>query len=224
MPTRLRPRRKELPEASARLRPDPMSIGRSRPAAQRKSAAIARSALRRLGATPARGYAAAALTAALVGIVVNALALQHARHPAPFFARTPIVAAAPASTPAPSPAQPVVPAATQAAAETTSAPAAPTPPTRPARFDSAVVTTSGAGDAIGDMLRADQEQEAQKRLGAAQAALVRLGYVVKADGEPNAATSAALRDFERAHGLPPSNDVTPRLLKALSAAVNVAGR
>jgi hypothetical protein len=209
-----------LPEASARLRPDQMAIGRSRPAAQRKSAAILKSAVRRLGATPARGYAAAALTAALVGIVVNALALQHARHPAPFFARTPVVAAAPASTPAP--AQAVVPAATPAAAETTSAPAAPTPPIRPARFDSPV-TTNG-GDAIGDMLRADQEQEAQKRLAAAQAALVKLGYVVKTDGEPNATTSAALRDFERTHGLPPSNDVSPRLLKALSAAVNVAGR
>jgi peptidoglycan hydrolase-like protein with peptidoglycan-binding domain len=215
-----------LPEALARLRPDPTLIGRSRPAAQRKSAAIVRSALRRLGATPARGYAAAALTAALVGIVVNALALQHARHPAPFFAHTPVVVAAPASTPAPPAAQAVVQAAAQAAAqataETTSAPAAPTPPTRPVRFDGD--TTSGGGDAIGVMLRADQEQEAQKRLAAAQAALVRLGYVVKADGEPNVATSTALRDFERAHGLPPSNDVTPRLLKALSAAVNVAGR
>lgn len=215
-----------MPEALARLRPDPTLIGRSRPAAQRKSAAIVRSALRRLGATPARGYAAAALTAALVGIVVNALALQHARHPAPFFAHTPVVVAAPASTPAPPAAQAVVQAAAQAAAqataETTSAPAAPTPPTRPVRFDGD--TTSGGGDAIGVMLRADQEQEAQKRLAAAQAALVRLGYVVKADGEPNVATSTALRDFERAHGLPPSNDVTPRLLKALSAAVNVAGR
>ena len=211
-----------MPEALARLRPDPTLIGRSRPAAQRKSAAIVRSALRRLGATPARGYAAAALTAALVGIVVNALALQHARHPAPFFAHTPVVVAAPASTPAPPPAQAVVQAAAQATAETTSAPAAPTPPTRPVRFDGD--TTSGGGDAIGVMLRADQEQEAQKRLAAAQAALVRLGYVVKADGEPNVATSTALRDFERTHGLPPSNDVTPRLLKALSAAVNVAGR
>jgi hypothetical protein len=170
--------------------------------------------LRRLGATPARGYAAAALTAALVGIVVNALALQHARHPAPFFAHTPTVAAAPA--PASTPPPPA-----QAAAETTGAPATPTPPARPVQFS---VAAAIGDDAIGDMLRADQEQEAQKRLVAAQAALVRLGYVVKADGEPSAATSTALRDFERAHGLPPSNDVTPRLLKALSAAVNVAGR
>ncbi|MGA2484433.1 MAG: peptidoglycan-binding domain-containing protein [Roseiarcus sp.] len=195
-----------MPEASARLRSDPTLAGRSRSEAGRKSfAAVVVSLWRRLGATPARGYAAAALTAALVGIVVNALALQHARHPAPFFARTPVVAAAPTPTPAA--------ALAPTAAET---PTAPTPPTRPAQL--------GGDDAIADMLRADQEQEAQKRLAAAQTALVKLGYVLKADGEPSAATSTALRDFERAHGLPPSNDVTPRLLKTLSAAVNVAGR
>jgi hypothetical protein len=203
-----------LPEASARLRSDPTLAGRPRPAAGRKSVAAVAAALRRLGATPARGYAAAALTAALIGIVVNALALQHARHPAPFFAHTPAVALAPASTAAAAPAQ--------TAAETTGAPAAPTPPARPVQFGGAAA--SGGDDAIADMLRADQEQETQKRLAAAQTALVRLGYVVKADGEPSAATTTALRDFERAHGLPPSNDVTPRLLKALSAAVNVAGR
>jgi hypothetical protein len=195
-----------LPEASARLRSDPTLAGRSRSEAGRKSfAAVVVSLWRRLGATPARGYAAAALTAALVGIVVNALALQHARHPAPFFARTPVVAAAPTPTPAAAPAP--------TAAET---PAAPMPPARPVQL--------GGDDAIADMLRADQEQETQKRLAAAQAALVRLGYVVKADGEPSAATRTALREFERAHGLPPSNDVTPRLLKALSAAAAVAGR
>ena len=203
-----------MPEASARLRPDSTLAGRSRPATGRKSAAVVASALRRLSATPARGYAAAALTAALVGIVVNALALQHARHPAPFFAHPPVVASAPAPTQTAAPAQ--------AAAESTAAPAAPTPPTRPVQFSGAAA--SGGDDAIGDMLRSDQEQEAQKRLAAAQTALVRLGYVVKADGEPGAATSTALREFERAHGLPPSNDVTPRLLKALAAAVNVAGR
>jgi hypothetical protein len=172
-------------------------------------------ALKRLVATPARGYAAAALTAALVGIVVNALALQHARHPAPFFAHAPAAAAVPAPTPPQAPAQVSAP----AAAET---PAAPTPPTRPAQFGAAAA--SGGDDAIAGVLRADQQQEAQKRLAAVQAALLRLGYVVKADGEPSAATSTALRDFERAHGLPPSNDVTPRLLKALAAAASVAGR
>ena len=214
-----------MPEASARLRPDPTLVGRPRPAAGGKSAVVA-AALRRLSATPARGYAAAALTAALVGIVVNALALQHARHPAPFFAHAPAVAAAAAPNPTQAPAQvsPQVPAqaSAQAAAETTAAPVAPTPPARPVQLGA--TAANGGDDAIADMLRADQEREAQKRLAAAQAALVRLGYVVKTDGETSAATSTALRDFERAHGLPPSNDVTPRLLKALSTAAAVAGR
>ena len=210
-----------MPEASARLRPDPTLVGRPRPATRAKSAVVA-TALRRLSATPARGYAVAALTAALVGIVVNALALQHARHPAPFFAHAPAVAAAPAPNPTQAPAQVSAQGSTQAAAETTAAPAAPTPPARPVQLGASAA--NGGDDAIADMLRADQEREAQKRLAAAQAALVRLGYVVKTDGEPSAATSTALRDFERAHGLPPSNDVTPRLLKALSTAAAVAGR
>jgi len=194
-----------LPEASARLRSDPAFSGRSRPATRRKGFAIVAAGLRRLGATPARGYAAAALTAALVGIVVNALALQHARHPAPFFARAPIAAA-------PSP--------QAAAVEPAAAPVVPTPPARPTQLAGA----PAGGDAIADVLRAEDEQEAQKRLAAAQAALVKLGYVVKADGEASAATNLALRDFERAHGLPLANDVSPRLLKALTAAASAAGR
>jgi hypothetical protein len=195
-----------LPEASARLRPDSTLAGRSRPATGRKSAAVVASALRRLSATPARGYAAAALTAALVGIVVNALALQHARHPAPFFARAPI-----AGAPSPPP----------TAAQTAAVLAVPTPPARPAQ---PAAGTAGGGDAIAQVLRAEDEQETQKRLAVAQAALVKLGYVVKADGEESAATSLALRDFERAHGLPLSNDVSPRLLKALTAVASAAGR
>jgi hypothetical protein len=198
-----------------------MVVGRPRPAAGGKSAVVA-AALRRLSATPARGYAAAALTAALVGIVVNALALQHARHPAPFFAHAPAVAAAAAPNPTQVPAQVSAQGSAQAAAETTAAPAAPTPPARPVQLGA--TAASGGDDAIADMLRADEEREAQKRLAAAQAALIKLGYVVKTDGEPSAATSMALREFERAHGLSPSNDVTPRLLKALSTAAAVAGR
>jgi len=197
-----------LPEASARLRPEPELLGRPRSGSRRKFAAAV---LKRLGATPARGYAAAALTAALVGIVVNALALQHAHHPAPFFIHTPAVASAPAA-----------PSTAPTASATPTAPAAPTPPLRPAQLGGA--SSPSQADAIAGILRADEEQEAQKRLAAAQGLLVKLGYVVKADGEPGAATITALRDFERAHGLPPSNEVSPRLLKALAAATNATGR
>jgi peptidoglycan hydrolase-like protein with peptidoglycan-binding domain len=165
-------------------------------------------ALRRLRATPARGYAGAALTAVLVGIVINALTFQHVRHPAPFFAPPPLAATA---TPAP------------AAARVPTAPptmVAPPPPTRPADLGGADAAAANArnADAIGDLLRADADKDAQKTLLAAQNALVKLGYPVKADGAPSPATTAALRDFERVHSLPLSNDVTSRLLKQLAAA------
>jgi len=171
---------------------------------------MAVAALKRLGATPARGYAAAALTAALIGIVVNALALQHARHPAPFFVHESATA-------------PIAPAAPPAPIAASNAPA-PTPPTRPAALGAPAAAAAGPVDPIGDMLRASDREEAQKRLAAAQTLLVKLGYVIKSDGEANAATIAALRDFERTRGLPPSNDVSARLLKALTAAASVAGR
>jgi hypothetical protein len=155
---------------------------------------------------PARGYGAAALTAVLVGIVVNALTLQHERHPAPFFTH--------ASLAPPAPAPAIV--ATQAAVE-------PAPPARPAALG-ADASLAARSDAIGDMLRADQERETQRQLVEAQGALIRLGYVVKADGEPSAATTTALRDFEHAHSLPLSSALTPKLLKTLTAAADAAGR
>ena len=199
-----------MPEASARIRPAGATAGRSRAPAGSK---IAVAALKRLGATPARGYAAAALTAALIGIVVNALALQHARHPAPFFVHAAATAAA----------API--AAPNAAPIAASNVAAPTPPTRPAALGGApAAAAAGPVDPIGDMLRAGEREEAQKRLATAQTLLIKLGYVVKPDGEASAATITALRDFERARGLPPSNDVSARLLKALTAAASVAGR
>ena len=78
----------------------------SRPAKKTRPNLFA-TVFRRLLSFPIRGYAGAALTAVLTGIVVNALTLQHARHPAPFFAPHPVALATPAATPVP-----VVPAAT----------------------------------------------------------------------------------------------------------------
>jgi hypothetical protein len=168
-------------------------------------AGLLAAAFRRLRATPARGYAGAALTAVLVGIVVNALTLQHVRHPAPFFAPRPPVAAT--ATPAPAPA---------AAARVQPAPPPPARPTDLAGGNDATATPR-AGDAIGDLLRAEADKDAQKTLLAAQNALIKLGYPLKADGAPSPATTAALRDFERVHSLPLSNDITARLLKQLTA-------
>ncbi|MGD0642772.1 MAG: peptidoglycan-binding domain-containing protein [Roseiarcus sp.] len=193
-------------------------------------------AIRRLRAMPARGYAGAALAAVLTGIVVNALTLQHERHPAPFFAARPSIVGAPAPAAAPPP---------QAAKADESAGVAVLPPARPANLGAAepaagvrTVAEPAAGargavepaasargaDAIGDILRADSAKDAEKQVLAAQNALIKLGYVLKADGSPGAATSAALRDFERAHSLPISTEITPRLLKQLTAALDAAAQ
>ena len=241
-----------MPEAAARARHDPALRFPSR-SPRAAGARLLAAALRRLRAAPARGYAAGALIAALAGIVVNALTLQHERHPAPFFAAHPPAAAAPA-------------------VEAKANDAPPTPPSRPNDLGGAADATADGRDAIGDLLRvdaaadgrdaigdllradaaaegrggdaigdllradagadgrdaiggllrADADKEAQEAILAAQNALIKLGYPLKADGAPGAATSAALRDFERAHSLPLSTEVTPRLLRQLTAAA--AGR
>jgi peptidoglycan hydrolase-like protein with peptidoglycan-binding domain len=59
---------------------------------------------------------------------------------------------------------------------------------------------------------------------AAQTALAKLGYPVKPDGNQGVATQQALRDFERAHGLPPATEITERLVKQLAQAARGAGR
>jgi hypothetical protein len=192
------------------MRHDSVLSGRARFESRSEKGGFIAATMRRLRALPARGYAGAALAAVLTAIVVNALILQHQRHPAPFFAAPP-----PAAASGP-----------QAAKPDESTPVAALPPTRPADL-SAGVEPSGSlpgGDAIGDMLRGESAKDAQKSILAAQNALIKLGYSLKADGAASAATSAALRDFERAHSLPVSTDVTPRLLKHLTAAANASGR
>lgn len=208
-----------MPEAAARMRQDSMASG---PRRTDRGGSIA-AAFRRLRALPARGYAGAALAAVLTAIVVNALILQHERHPAPFFA-----ARAPALE-APAPAQ-------GAKKDDASGPAV-LPPARPADLGvdaigdvlraeppkdaiGEVLRADPAADAIGEVIRGQSAKDAEKQMLAAQTALIKLGYSLKADGSPSSATSTALRDFERAHSLPPSAELTPRLLKQLTAAAS----
>jgi peptidoglycan hydrolase-like protein with peptidoglycan-binding domain len=71
-----------------------------------------------------------------------------------------------------------------------------------------------AGEPHGDATRLTQ---------AAQIALAKLGYPVKPDGKEGSATEQALREFERAHGLPPGTEITERLVKQLNAAARAGG-
>ena len=192
-------------EALARIRNDSVL---SRPG--RKLAAgggLLRRAAERARSLPPRLYAGAAVSAVLVGIGVNALVLQRERHPAPLFAPAPQKPAASAAA---------EPAAAQPARETQAA--APVPPARAAAPD---MPPARPSDAIGDLLRTDPPADASRLVLAAQSALVKLGYSVKADGARSAATDQALREFEHDHGLAVSTEITPRLVKQLNAAARV---
>ena len=187
-----------MSEVLARIRDNSVL---SRPAGASKSGrGMARTLARRLRALPVRFYVAAAVSALLIGIAVNALVLQSKRHPAPFFAPSPA-----RISPAPSNAIPVPPTAPPPDAGREASPpalAAPQPPARPT-------------DEIGNWLRGEAPADDSHLVLAAQTALVKLGYAVKADGNEGAATHQALRDFERAHGLPLTTDITSRLVKLL---------
>jgi hypothetical protein len=167
-----------------------------------------------------RAWAGAALVAAMVGIVVNALTLQRERHPSPFFtANSP-------RAPAPAPPRPAVePTASSTAAEPpAAAPPAPLtspfPPVRPPGLGAVDLPAQAprAADQIAEVLRDGGNRNPQHLLTTAQAALVKLGYPIKIGGGLGADTATALRDFERGHGLPISTEITPRLVKAINAA------
>ncbi len=205
-----------MSEVLARIRNDSVL---SRPAGVSKSGrGLARSLARRLRALPARTYVAAGLLALLIGIAVNALVLQSRRHPAPLFAPSPATL-----SPTPPNAIPVPPPPPPDAVREASppAPAAPEPPARP---PAAAGSAARPTDQIGNWLRGEAQGDDGHLVLTAQTALVKLGYAVKADGNEGAATHQALRDFERAHGLPLTTDITPRLVKQLEAAARSQAR
>jgi hypothetical protein len=164
-----------------------------------------------------RYYLGAALFAALVGIGVNALLLQRERHPAPLFGyAAPKLASA---APAPAPPPPQKPVSTEDIAPPAQS-SATLPPARPAESAGSL---SSASDPIAELLAGEPHGDATRLTLAAQTALAKLGYPVKPDGKEGSATEQALREFERAHGLPPGTEITERLVKQLTAAARAGG-
>jgi hypothetical protein len=180
--------------------------------------------LRRVLPARARGWAVAALAAMMAGIIVNALTLQHARHPSPFFTVSPPMAVK--NSPEPASRPPFTPVATKNSPEPASSlsepspTAPPAPPPRPAGLGAAneSVPLPRTADPIADIIRAGGNKDSQRLIATAQNALVKLRYPIKTGGALGADTAAALRDFEKAHGLPISTEVTPRLVRLLNAA------
>jgi hypothetical protein len=170
---------------------------------------------------PARTIAGAVLTAILTGIVINALLLQKSHRIAavepPTLTKPPAAAPAPAQVP---------PAAESAPAP---APAPAQPPARPADLGALIDTTAAParnGDPIRDLIRTDSggkdASDAKRLTIAAQTALIKLGFSIKADGVAGASTQQAIQQFERTHGLIPMGEITPKIVKLLTGAANAA--
>ena len=164
-----------------------------------------------------RYYLGAALFAALVGIGVNALLLQRERHPAPLFGYA--APKLPSAAPAPAPPPPQKPVSTEDNAPPAQSSAALPPP----RAAQTAAGPSSASDPIAELLAGEPRGDSSHLTLAAQTALAKLGYPVKPDGKEGSATEQALREFERAHGLPPAIEITERLVKQLTAAARAGG-
>ncbi|ACK50617.1 Peptidoglycan-binding domain 1 protein [Methylocella silvestris BL2] len=203
---------------------------RPRPRARRAGGAGARKrASPHAGRTTRRlfGVIASALcVAALGGIVINALTLQRARHPAPLFGAVKErvaepQAAAPPPVPAPRPQQfAPVRAETEAAGAAEDKPA-PRPREAQAPAPANPAPQAKPHDAISELLLTGAAHEAppaaSKSVLAAQKALVKLGYVLKPDGVMGASTRQAIERYERDRGRAPHGELTPALARALSA-------
>ena len=194
----------------------------STPARQRRAPQRGGGVIARAGAVllrkPGRTLAVVVFTGILCGIAANALFFQTARHPAP-ICHGPVIArpALPVSAPVPSAVPPAVPLPPQRPLEKTAAPQPqPAPVVTPAQRP----VEAPPRDQIGALLSAGTPAPATDpapRIVAAQKALMKLGYVVKADGIMGAGTRKAIEMFEQSRKLPVTGDLSARVMRELSA-------
>ena len=203
--------------------------GRSRHRASRR-----RGWLRLLTQRPARTVMGAIATALLTSIVINALVLQKARHPAPTFmpvqppkaraaAHAHLVFASHAHVPAAEPSKAPVEANVR---DSITAFLKHNSIGKP-RVDSESAEAKSK-DAIATLINvktavvADSAEPSPETVAAAQQALVRLGFVLRADGVLGVATRQAIKLFERDHGMQVDGNLSPRLIKQLSEMSGIA--
>lgn len=172
-----------------------------------------------------------------VAIMVNALMLQHSRHPAPLFQKSIILP----TQPAPAHAAPA-----QAPLEKSQAPQAAALPHDPigqllkssgtsvsrpgtehhldsASDHAAAAEPRPAGhDPISRLLKTTplppaRAEEPPKLVLGVQQALVKLGFVLRPDGHMGAVTRHAIEQYERDRGLQINGELTPKLMHRLAA-------
>ena len=180
--------------------------------------------LKVFGRRPARTVLTAAFSAVLVGIAVNALFFQTSRHPAPLFGApaTPDVKrlAAPAPMPAPRPVEALQQATAPAAAQPMNIAPAAKQAVHHEGVDAA--PTKAKGDEIAALLNGKGAMVApvdneKARVQAAQRALNKLGYTLKAYGVMGISMKLALEKFERDRNLPATGNLSARTVKELAS-------
>lgn len=173
---------------------------------------------------------------AAVGVPMNALFFQDGRHPAPLFSARP--PAADKNDVAAKPTPPARP--SDIAARVESEPVKAEPTRAPAKTERArpepartetnrtdIGKSAGAEkkrDPIGQLLSggAATTDGPDKNVLAAQKALLKLGYVLRADGVLGGGTRRAIEKFERDNGLPAKGELTPKIMRQITARSGVA--
>ena len=183
---------------------------------------------------PGRTLAGVVVAAVVTGIVLNAVMFQTGYHPSPLFGSPRAAAPAPRSVaaapplPAPRPASlapsaPVAPSPAPVVRAPEAPAAAPRAAAREAELAPAPVTAKK--DPIAALLNGETPQEASApnaRVAAVQKALIKSGFVLRADGVMGATTRQALERFERDRRLPVTGDLSPRTLRELADQSGVA--
>lgn len=169
---------------------------------------------------------------AAIGVPMNALFFQDARHPAPMFLTNSFTSTA--ATPTLEKTKAGHPAETAAArdegpkskAETGRAPlknenarTEPPPPAKTQNGPSAKLADTRKRDPIAELLNGPvrAEKPAQSDVMMAQQALLKLGYVVRADGKFNKATQKAIEKFEHDNGMPVKGALTTKIAAMLAS-------
>ena len=206
----------------------PMSSrSRQRAGAKRRPAVLRLSArvLAALAQRAPESIACAIFAALLAGILLNALTLQNARHPSPLFG-APIAIAPQPDAPKPVP-RPV---------SMSAGPSPIAPSAQPVAIPARSIGTPGdveplstkAPDGIGEMLRASSPNSPAAspaspsaidttRILLVQKALMKLGYVLRPDGVMGTTTRQAIEKLERERGWPARGELTPKVLREISA-------
>jgi len=207
---------------------EPSAPRRSAPAKPaRKPAKPRKFSLKRTGYALLFGIGA--LTA--IGVPLNALYFQDGRHPAPLFLTTALAppATPPAAKPVAAPQTAEAPAtqidAPKAKVETAHAPvkaenarSESAAPAKIAAKTPAKTAEPAKHDPIAQLLNgpAKPKAPAESDVLMAQQALLKLGYVVRADGKFSAATRQAIEKFEHDHGLPVKGALTTKVAAQLA--------